>query len=61
VTGAVARDVGFRGWPRPCTQRCVHGAVHIDAAPGEASYRGTGKRVVLTAPPGHPLTIGRPL
>lgn len=39
----------------------VHGAVRIEAAPGEASYRETAKRIVLTAPPGHPLTIGRPI
>ena len=39
----------------------VHGAVRIEAAPDESNYRETGKRIVLTAPPGHPLTIGRPI
>ena len=39
----------------------VHGAVRVEAAPGEATYRETGKKIVLAAPPGHPLTIGRPV
>lgn len=39
----------------------AHGAVRFEAAPGESTYRETGKKIVLTAPPGHPLTIGRPV
>jgi hypothetical protein len=39
----------------------VHGAVRIEAAPTEAGYRETGQRITLAAPPGHPLTIGRPV
>lgn len=46
---------------KPGTRVSVHGAVHFEAVPGESGYRETGKRVVLTAPPGHPLTIGRPV
>lgn len=46
---------------RPGMKVSVHGAVHIEAAPGESGYRETGRRVVLSAPPGHPLTIGRPV
>jgi len=37
----------------------VHGAVRVEAAPGEATYRDTARTIVLAAPPGHPLTIGR--
>ena len=39
----------------------VHGAVRFEAAPGEATYRETGTKIVIAAPPGHPLTIGRPI
>lgn len=57
-----AGDAGFdEVIIRPGMKVSVHGAVHVEAAPGESSYRETGKRIVLTAPPGHPLTIGRPV
>jgi len=46
---------------QPGMKVSVHGAVHIEAAPAESGYRETGKRVVISAPPGHPLTIGRPV
>ena len=39
----------------------VHGAVRIEAAPGEAMYRETATRIVMAAPPSHPLAIGRPI
>lgn len=45
----------------PGTKISVHGAVHIEVAPAESGYREAGKRIVLSAPPGHPLTIGRPV
>jgi len=38
----------------------VHGVVRIEVA-GADSYRETGKRIVLSGHPAHPLTIGRPI
>lgn len=46
---------------KPGMKVSVHGAVHVEIAPAEAGYRETGKRITISAPPGHPLTIGRPI
>lgn len=57
-----AANVGFDEiLIKPGMKVSVHGAVHFESAPGESGYRETGKRVVITAPPGHALTIGRPI
>ena len=57
-----ARDAGFDEIVITAGMKVsVHGAVRFEVVPGEATYRETGKRIVISAPPGHPLTIGRPL
>lgn len=59
---AHARDAGFDEIVITAGMKVsVHGAVRFEAVPGEATYRETGKKIILSAPPGHPLTIGRPL
>lgn len=57
-----ARDAGFDEVAiEPGMKISVHGALRVEATPGEATYRETARKIVLAAPPGHPLTIGRPV
>lgn len=57
-----AKDAGFDEVViQPGMKISVHGAVHFEAAPAEAGYRETGRRVILSAAPDHPVTIGRPV
>lgn len=57
-----ARNAGFdEAVIAPGMKVSVHGAVRVEVAQGEATYRETGKRIVLAPPPGLPLTIGRPV
>lgn len=57
-----AKDAGFDEVViQPGMKVSVHGAVHFEVAPSDAGYRETGRRVILSAPPDHPLTIARPV
>ena len=58
----LARESGFDEIViAPGMKVSVHGAVRVEVEQGESTYRETGKKIVVTAPPGLPLTIGRPV
>ena len=57
-----AKDAGFDEVViQPGMKISVHGAVHFEVAPGDGGYRETGRRVILSAAPDHPVTISRPV
>ena len=57
-----AKDAGFDEVViQPGMKISVLGAVHFEVAPGDGGYRETGRRVILSAPPDHPVTITRPI